>query len=258
MKATGHVTRRRARARPGRVPRTPTRTPRAGLARVPAARAARSTCATTATGGPTCRAPAGSRPEGPGSDTYTRARHPVTHVAYEDAEAYAAWAGQGAADRGRVGVRRARRPRGRHVRVGRRGVPRRSRDGQHVAGRVPVAEPRLDGYDGHVAGRRVPAQRLRAFDMTGNVWEWTVRPLRATRRAAAPVLRPAAAGDGLERRGDQGRLAPVRAELLPALPARRAAGRGDRHVDDATSASAASCGPGRAERLSARTLPRAV
>src|SRR3954451_9429157 len=31
------------------------------------------------------------RPEGPGSDTYTRGRHPVTQVAYEDAEAYAAW-----------------------------------------------------------------------------------------------------------------------------------------------------------------------
>ena len=36
----------------------------------------------------------GGRPEGPASDTYTRARHPVTQVAYEDAEAYAAWAGK--------------------------------------------------------------------------------------------------------------------------------------------------------------------
>ena len=31
------------------------------------------------------------RPEGPGSDTYTRGRHPVVHVAYQDAEAYARW-----------------------------------------------------------------------------------------------------------------------------------------------------------------------
>jgi sulfatase modifying factor 1 len=34
------------------------------------------------------------RPEGPGSDCHRRGRHPVTHVAAEDAEAYAAWVGK--------------------------------------------------------------------------------------------------------------------------------------------------------------------
>ena len=33
-------------------------------------------------------------PAGPGSDTRGRERHPVTQVAYPDAEAYAAWAGK--------------------------------------------------------------------------------------------------------------------------------------------------------------------
>ena len=33
-------------------------------------------------------------PEGPGSDLSGRNRHPVTHVAYEDAEAYARWVGK--------------------------------------------------------------------------------------------------------------------------------------------------------------------
>ena len=35
-----------------------------------------------------------ARPEGPGSDVYTRAQHPVTQVAYHDVLAYAAWAGK--------------------------------------------------------------------------------------------------------------------------------------------------------------------
>src|SRR5215213_10567470 len=34
------------------------------------------------------------RPEGPGSDVYSRARHPVTQVAYADAVAYAEWMGR--------------------------------------------------------------------------------------------------------------------------------------------------------------------
>ena len=34
------------------------------------------------------------QPEGPGSTAAGRQRHPVTHVAYEDAAAYAAWAGK--------------------------------------------------------------------------------------------------------------------------------------------------------------------
>jgi formylglycine-generating enzyme len=33
------------------------------------------------------------RPEGPRSDTYTRAKHPLVHITPEGAEAYAAWAG---------------------------------------------------------------------------------------------------------------------------------------------------------------------
>ena len=48
---------------------------------------------------------------------------------------------QGAADRSRMGVRRARRARRRRVLLGRRVHARRQADGQHVAGRVPVAEP---------------------------------------------------------------------------------------------------------------------
>ena len=55
----------------------------------------------------------------PGSTINGLDDHPVVHVAFDDAEAYAVGR-QGTADRGRMGVRRARRPGRRRIRLGRR------------------------------------------------------------------------------------------------------------------------------------------
>ena len=100
-------------------------------------------------------------PQGPGSSVKRLPDHPVVHVAWEDVEAYAAVGRQGAADRGRVGVRRPRRPGRRHLRLGRRAHARRPVDGEHLAGRVPPPEHRRRRPHGHRTRRLVPAQRLR-------------------------------------------------------------------------------------------------
>ena len=162
--ATGYVTVAERPLDPADYPGAPPENLRARVAGVHADAAGRSTCATSASGGRGRRAPAGSSPEGPASSIDDRADHPVVHVAHEDAAAFATWAGAGAAHRSRVGVRRARRPR----------RSRRSRGATSArpGGRImantwdgpdfPWRSTGESGWHAHVAGRQLPAERLRA------------------------------------------------------------------------------------------------
>ena len=63
---------------------------------------------------------------------------------------------QGTADRGRVGIRGARWPRWRRVRVGRRADAERPSHGQHLAGRIPAGKPRDRWLRENIAGRGIP------------------------------------------------------------------------------------------------------
>jgi formylglycine-generating enzyme required for sulfatase activity len=100
-------------------------------------------------------------PEGPGSELAGREEHPVVHVAYEDAAAYAEWAGATLPTEvqwERAARRGARR---RRLRLGRRARARRQPARQLLARRLPVAGGA--GLRDDRAGRLVPAQRVRAL-----------------------------------------------------------------------------------------------
>ena len=77
-------------------------------------------------------------PEGPGSDTYQRAQAPRHPRHARRRRGVRGLGRRRAAHRGRVGVRRARRPRRRRVRLGRRGRPAAR---QPLGRRVPLAGP---------------------------------------------------------------------------------------------------------------------
>jgi hypothetical protein len=63
---------------------------------------------------------------------------------------------QRAAQRGRMGIRRARRARRRRVHLGRCFRAEREADGEHLAGRVSLAEPAQGRLRGHLAGAYRP------------------------------------------------------------------------------------------------------
>ncbi len=110
-------------------------------------------------------------PEGPGSALDGRADHPVVHVAYEDAEAYAAWAGKSLPTEAEW------------ERAARGGL-----DGTaFVWGDAPEGpDQRLAnywhgdfpwrhdaGYGSTAPVGSYPANGYGLHDMAGNVWEWT-------------------------------------------------------------------------------------
>jgi formylglycine-generating enzyme len=112
-------------------------------------------------------------PEGPGSSLNGCDRHPVTHVAFADALAYAGWAGQdlpteaeweyaarGGLDRKIFCWGDDFAPKGRIM-------------ANTWEGQFPWRNLLLDGYERTSPVKAFPANGYGLHDMAGNVWEWT-------------------------------------------------------------------------------------
>src|SRR3954453_22411345 len=144
------------------------------------------------------------RPEGPGSDAYTRARHPVVHVAHEDAEAYARWAGK-ALPTEAEGERAARGGlEGAAYAWGDDAAAGGGAMANYWQGEFPWQNLGLDGFVGTSPVGSFAPNGFGLLDMTGNVWEWTAdfftgrHPADAAKACCAPRNpRATAAADGL-------------------------------------------------------------
>ncbi|GGC83319.1 formylglycine-generating enzyme family protein [Chelatococcus reniformis] len=113
------------------------------------------------------------RPYGPGSSIKGLDDHPVVHVAYRDAEAYASWAGKALPTEAewefaaRGGLTEA------EFAWGDKFTP----EGRHMAntwqGEFPLQNLVNDGFERTSPVRAFPPNGYGLYDMIGNVWEWT-------------------------------------------------------------------------------------
>jgi formylglycine-generating enzyme len=111
-------------------------------------------------------------PEGPGSSIRDRGDHPVVHVAFEDAVAYATWVGKRLATEAefefaaRGGLDRYRYAWGQELRPG--GTP----VANTWQGRFPARDTAEDGYAGTSPVTAFPPNGFGLHDVGGNVWQW--------------------------------------------------------------------------------------
>ena len=129
-------------------------------------------------------------PDGPGSNLDGRDRHPVTHVAYEDAAAYAAWAGKELATEAEWEYAARGGLDGAAYTWGDEPTPRQKMMANTWQGKFPWQNLRLDGYSGTSPVKSFPPNGYGLYDMAGNVWEWTVDFFTAHEAMARPCCVP--------------------------------------------------------------------
>lgn len=133
-------------------------------------------------------------PRGPESSLEGLENHPVVHVAFEDAEAFARWAGKALPSEAeweraaRGGLEDADFVWGDSL------FP----DGRHMAntwqGDFPHHDTGADGFSWTSPAGAFPANGYGLFDMAGNVWQWTADVYRERRPSGCCGTRHA--GDG--------------------------------------------------------------
>lgn len=141
-------------------------------------------------------------PEGPGSHTKGREQHPVVHIAWDDAVAYAKWAGKrlpteaeyefaarGGLDRNRYSWGNELQPAGHWP-------------ANIWQGQFPSQNLREDGFATTSPVKSFPPNKFGLYDVGGNVWQWCADWYRPdyyeTLAAQGPARNPQGPADSFD------------------------------------------------------------
>jgi len=112
-------------------------------------------------------------PEGPDSSIEGRGDHPVVHVAYEDAEAYARWAGTALPTEAEWEYAARGGLESKHFTWGDEIEPNGTIMANSWQGEFPWQNTVRDGFERTSPVGSFPANGYGLYDMAGNAWEWT-------------------------------------------------------------------------------------
>jgi formylglycine-generating enzyme required for sulfatase activity len=112
-------------------------------------------------------------PEGTESSLHGRERHPVVHVSYEDAEAYAAWVNKELPTEAEWEFAARGGLDGAEYAWGDELMPRGKPMANTWQGAFPYENTLEDGFERTSPVGRFPPNGYGLVDMVGNVWEWT-------------------------------------------------------------------------------------
>jgi formylglycine-generating enzyme len=111
-------------------------------------------------------------PEGPDSSLRGRENHPVVHIAYEDAAAYATWAGKRLPTEAEWEYAARGGLEGKRFTWGDEKPDERTRKSNIWQGTFPTKNTKADGFERTAPVKTYPPNGYGLHDMCGNVWEW--------------------------------------------------------------------------------------
>ena len=137
-------------------------------------------------------------PSGPGSNLAGKENYPVVHIAYEDALAYATWAGKRLPTEAEWEYAARGKQNGQKFYLGNDLKPKGTWTANIFQGDFPVKDSGEDGFSGLAPARSFEPNAYGLYDMDGNVWEWCSDFYRPDYYAKSPENNPKGPADSYD------------------------------------------------------------